>query len=238
MDPRAQVLIADDEPAIRTMLTEILTHAGYACSTAESGPAALAALDGGAIDVLIADIRMPGNSDLGLLKEIQQRYAGLPVILVTGHPTVDTAAAALQLPVTAYLIKPIDTSTLLEQVAKAVAQRRLTRAMEQTQTRCEKLVSELHNVRAVLAASPRQSHAGALTVYLAGVLGHVFELVEAAEAVAGTPASASPDPADANAEAQELLAEARGVLEKTKASFKSKDLGALRKKIEGYLKSS
>ena len=59
-------------------------------------------------DALVADIQMPGNRDLELVQWAILNAPGMPVILITGNPTVDSAVASLRLPVAAYLVKPVD----------------------------------------------------------------------------------------------------------------------------------
>jgi DNA-binding NtrC family response regulator len=103
---RGALLIADDEEFIRHGLAELLRRDGFTSVVADSGADALAKLRVETFDALISDIHMPGNASLEMIKEVRSIAPALPVVLLTGRPTVETAARSVRLPVTAYLTKP------------------------------------------------------------------------------------------------------------------------------------
>ncbi|NUQ65929.1 MAG: response regulator [Pirellulales bacterium] len=110
------ILVADDEPSFLESTAELLARDGYRCDTAADADQAIEKLQARRYDLLIADIKMPGNPDLRLVREVERLAQGMPVILVTADPSVDSAVAAFALPVIAYLIKPIKYRDLRRQV--------------------------------------------------------------------------------------------------------------------------
>ncbi len=111
-----RILIADDEESFLLSTAELLRDEGYECVCASDARIATAMLDKEGYDLLIADIKMPGNSDLEFIKELPRMVKGMPVILVTGYPSLSSAIQSIPLPVIAYLIKPFEFSELLAQV--------------------------------------------------------------------------------------------------------------------------
>ena len=90
-----QILVVDDEPSIRDMVTVMLSASGYpavACSTSEK---ALAILQQGSINAVLSDINLPGMSGFDLLENIHLRHPDIPVILMTGYAALDTAVDAI-----------------------------------------------------------------------------------------------------------------------------------------------
>jgi len=114
-----RLLIADDEKNIREGLAAGLELAGYEVVTAVDGDDALKRFLKGDIDLVISDLRMPGLSGIELLEKIQTEIPGTPVILLTGHGTVETAVEAIRLGAWDFLTKPvnIDHLTLLAKQA-------------------------------------------------------------------------------------------------------------------------
>ena len=113
MSQTPHVLIADDEALFRDSLKEFLAAKGYACTCASDAPEAARLLSEQTFDLLISDIAMPGNSELQLIREVQVKTPWIPIILVTGYPSVETAVRAVRLPVYSYLLKPIEFSEIL-----------------------------------------------------------------------------------------------------------------------------
>lgn len=128
MTAQARILIADDDQAAAMSISRVLQHRNYAVDVAHSG-AALRELEASRsdADLLIADIYMPGNVDLELLQWEPVRSGRLPLILVTGQPTLATAVRALRMSVVDYVAKPIDPPYLLMRVAEALQRRRAER---------------------------------------------------------------------------------------------------------------
>ena len=94
-DRRARILLVDDDPIVREVTAEQLEAEGYAVVVAESGAAALEALDAGeTVDLVVSDLSMPGLDGIAVIREAQRRKTGLPAILLTGFAT-DAAELAV-----------------------------------------------------------------------------------------------------------------------------------------------
>jgi nitrogen regulation protein NR(I) len=119
MADKKQILIADDEPNMRRVLTAQLTRDGYEVQSVEDGQRAKEALEDHHFDVVISDLRMPKIDGITLLKHIVGTQPKLPVIMITAHGTVDTAVEALKLGAYDFVTKPFDKNELRNVVAKA-----------------------------------------------------------------------------------------------------------------------
>ncbi|MBW2460125.1 MAG: sigma-54-dependent Fis family transcriptional regulator [Deltaproteobacteria bacterium] len=116
---RKQILIADDEPNMRRVLTAQLTRDGYDVYSVADGEKAKSALEEHHVDVVISDLRMPKVDGMELLKHIAEAHPNLPVIMITAHGTVDTAVEALKLGAYDFVTKPFDKNELRNVIAKA-----------------------------------------------------------------------------------------------------------------------
>src|SRR6185436_19361103 len=102
-----RVLVVDDEQSMREFLAICLRRAGHEVAVSDSGAAALASLEKRPADVVVTDLRMPGELDgLRLLEQIKKRAIDTEVILVTAFATADTAIAAMKQGAYDYLTKP------------------------------------------------------------------------------------------------------------------------------------
>jgi Response regulator containing CheY-like receiver, AAA-type ATPase, and DNA-binding domains len=114
-----RILIVDDDPGQRSLLTSFLQTQGFETDTADSGEKALEKLRAGRYDMMISDVRMPGLSGLETLRRARKEYATLPVLLVTAFTDVKDAVAAMRDGALNYLAKPIDLDELLVSVQQA-----------------------------------------------------------------------------------------------------------------------
>ena len=125
----ANILVVDDELGIRDLLSEILTDEGHTVEVAENAAAAREARQRINPDVVLLDIWMPDTDGVTLLKE--WRGAGvltMPVIMMSGHATIDTAVEATRIGAQAFLEKPITMQKLLGSVEKALKSAPVVRA--------------------------------------------------------------------------------------------------------------
>jgi len=123
----ANILVVDDEMGIRELLSEILSDEGHAIQLAENAQQAREARAQGAPDLVLLDIWMPDTDGVTLLKEWQRDgLLTMPVIMMSGHATIDTAVEATRIGALNFLEKPI----ALQKLLKAV-QAGLSRAQEQ-----------------------------------------------------------------------------------------------------------
>jgi two-component system phosphate regulon response regulator OmpR len=107
MPATAQVMIVDDDPEVRTMLSEYLTSHGFDVTQAESGLAMRAALERAVPDVVLLDVNMPGEDGLTLARYLRGRYE-LGIIMVTGAGDVVDRVVGLEVGADDYVTKPFD----------------------------------------------------------------------------------------------------------------------------------
>ena len=117
------ILVVDDDLAIREMVAMALEKRGYRVVRAQGLASAQAALRERRPDLIVSDIYMPGGTGLDLLKTIQELDDPPPLILMTAKGTIETAASAMKDGVFDYLAKPFDLDVLLERVQAALAER-------------------------------------------------------------------------------------------------------------------
>lgn len=119
---RQRVLVVDDEASIRDLLAKTLALAEYDVDTAPDAATALERMraSGGAYDLLIADLKMPGMDGLTLIRQVKRIKADLPVIIITGFSTESSAIEAVNLGVAGYLTKPFRVPQVLAAAAKAL----------------------------------------------------------------------------------------------------------------------
>ena len=118
--PGANVLVVDDEGAIRYSISRTLLRVGYQVSQAADGEQALESLRQSSFDVILTDIRMPGLSGTELLRRIRIHAQDAIVILMTGYASMETAIEALRLGAYDYLVKPCSSEELRSSVARGV----------------------------------------------------------------------------------------------------------------------
>jgi DNA-binding NtrC family response regulator len=126
------VLVVDDEPALREVLSLRVEDWGYAVATASDAAEAEHLMRSVTPDVVLSDVVLPGTSGVDLLKRLKQRDEALPVILITAHGNVDAAVDAMKAGATDFLTKPIDYATLrtlLEEIAADVHERERSREL-------------------------------------------------------------------------------------------------------------
>ena len=119
-DLRIRVLVADDEPNIRTSLKRYLELDGAEVVTAENGLSAQRRLRGEAFAAAIIDLKMPGLDGLELLRWIRQERPRLPVVMISAYGEVADAVAAIKLGADDYIVKPFDPEELILRVTRLV----------------------------------------------------------------------------------------------------------------------
>jgi two-component system, NtrC family, response regulator AtoC len=122
---RKQVLIVDDEPNLRKILSAQLSRDGYDVMTAEDGEQGLALLKEHHIDLVITDLKMPKVDGMTLLKRALEEEPDLPIVLITAHGTIDTAVEALKSGAFDFVTKPFDKDEVRQIVGKALRTREL-----------------------------------------------------------------------------------------------------------------
>lgn len=124
MHERKQILVADDEPNLRKVLSAQLTKDGYDILLAEDGEAAIEMLESNHVDVVVSDLRMPKQDGMAVLKWAVEHRPDVPVVLITAHGTIDNAVEALKMGAFDYITKPFDRTELKNTIQKAIRSQR------------------------------------------------------------------------------------------------------------------
>jgi EAL domain-containing protein (putative c-di-GMP-specific phosphodiesterase class I) len=114
-----RVLLAEDDPGVRRDYARMLQFLGFSVQGATDGAEALGLLQDTPYDLIISDIEMPGMGGVEFLRAVRKQNVDIPVILITGNPTVDSAVAAVQHGAISYLSKPVAFSEFGEAVRHA-----------------------------------------------------------------------------------------------------------------------
>jgi DNA-binding NarL/FixJ family response regulator len=147
------ILIADDEVLMSTALRKLLTHEGYYVECVETGWDAAKALQTGRFALLIVDIFMPGNDALDVLHSQEMQAARVPAIVITGHPSFETALDALRLSVVDYFVKPIPPQGFLTSVQRAMERSRALQTVREVEQQVGDVASVLQSLKGALEGS-------------------------------------------------------------------------------------
>ena len=119
---RRRVLVVDDEPGIRDLLSRTFALAEYDVDVASDGLTALDRMRHTRYDLLIADLRMPVMDGISMIREAKRFKSDLPVIIITGYSTESAAIEAVNLGVSGYLTKPFRVPQVLAAAARALGE--------------------------------------------------------------------------------------------------------------------
>ena len=122
-----KVLVVEDNTAILGIVSRILREAGCEVREAHDGREAMALLTGHDFDTIISDISMPGMTGIELLRTVRERHLDVPVVLMTGDPSFETAVQAIEFGALRYITKPFNTKALVQTVTEAVKLGRMAR---------------------------------------------------------------------------------------------------------------
>jgi len=240
-----RILIADDEETFRESTVAILADAGYACNAARDATEAERLLENG-YDLLLADVRMPGNSQLEFLETVARRHPDLPVVVVTGYPSVGTVIESFRLSIVDYLIKPVDLDELKKAVERGLRRRNIARAVQDAMSETAKMAGVFER----LGRSMSEYGGGAQVEwtaqeYMAQAMAHISQLSALVGRTLEASRTGQPQaPTDICAlmkcprlgRYEAAIEEAIQVMEHTRGSFKSKELGTLRQHLEDVLR--
>ena len=131
----ASVLVVDDDEQLREGYRRLLTRAGIGTLAVPSAATALELMrNGDLFDVIVSDIVMPGTDGITMLREVRRYNLDVPVILITGNPSLLTAMAAVQFGGFRYLVKPVTPPDLVKAVREAIKLHRLARLKREALT--------------------------------------------------------------------------------------------------------
>jgi two-component system nitrogen regulation response regulator NtrX len=114
------ILVVDDEQSVRDSLKMVLEFESYDVQFAENGQAALRQLAAAPVDLVLLDVKMAGMDGLEVLQRLREKRIDLPVIMISGHGTIETAVEATKLGAFDFLPKPLDRDKLLVTVRNAL----------------------------------------------------------------------------------------------------------------------
>jgi CheY-like chemotaxis protein len=237
MDAPARLLIADDEDVFLRSTADLLRQEGYTVDCAMDGHEAAMMLSEARYDLLVSDIRMPGNADLALIQDLPEPNRDLPVILMTGYPTAETAIRAVNRAVLAYLVKPMEFQDLLTQVRRGVAQRRIQLAVTQSALRVQTWAGEMAQLAANAGTLPVQQVLGGMLGRMGETLIDMKHLVDLSSALEPDAKTCTVQNCPRLESYQRLFQEGIAVLEQTKGAFKSRSLEDLRRKLESAVEN-
>ena len=140
----AAVLVVDDDPAVREVLTAILREEGYAVTQAPSAQLALDALAAvtGRMPIVLSDLKMPDHDGQWLLDQVLRRWPLAAVVMLTGYGDTENAVECLKRGACDYLLKPPRITELIRAIERASSRRRLATARQRYQEGLERRVEE------------------------------------------------------------------------------------------------
>ena len=124
-EEKARVLVVDDERVVREGCQRVLKGRGYEVLTAENGQAALDCLLREQVDVLLLDLKMPIMGGEEVLETAREKYADIPIIIITGHGTIDKAVECMKKGAYDFVTKPFQIEQFLITINRALEKRRL-----------------------------------------------------------------------------------------------------------------
>ncbi len=124
-EPRARILLADDEVQLARNLRLLLERDGYRVDTVTSGDEAIERLAAQSYDLLITDLIMPGTDGAQLMIHVNREYPTIPVVVITGYGSMESAVAAIRQGAYDYLTKPFDYEIMKITIEKALERQRL-----------------------------------------------------------------------------------------------------------------
>lgn len=170
------IWIVDDDESIRWVLEKALARENLATRSFSNARDAMQALQTNTPQVLVSDIRMPGESGLELLQVVKAKHPGLPVIIMTAFSDLDSAVAAFQGGAFEYLAKPFDLDKAVELIRRALEESLREASVEQTSAEAPEILGQAPAMQDVFRAIGRLSQSN-VTVLITGESGTGKELV-------------------------------------------------------------
>jgi response regulator RpfG family c-di-GMP phosphodiesterase len=151
------VLIVDDEPKICQFLEILLKREGYRPTSVNNASDALERIAGDDFDLVLTDLKMPGMDGFQLVTQLKELRPGLPIIMITGYATVETAVQAMRYGVDDYVTKPFNIDELHKVIARALQSARMERENKELLGSLQSANAELARHRALLAARVKKT---------------------------------------------------------------------------------
>lgn len=112
------ILIVDDDSGIRRMLSTVLNDGGYSVETVENGKQAIKACEKSPFDVALIDLELPDIKGIELLNRLKKIQPNMIKVIITGHPTLESAMKAVNERADGYVLKPFEVTELLEKITE------------------------------------------------------------------------------------------------------------------------
>ncbi|MFA5292680.1 MAG: response regulator [Phycisphaerae bacterium] len=238
------ILLADDEQTFLEATAQLLRNEGFDCDIAENTEQTLKKLSQKNYDLLIADIKMPGNLNLELVQKASSSHPAMSIILITGYPSQQTAIAAVTLPVTAYILKPLDLPELLQKTKSAVKVSMLYKTVNNTKNNIMKWVEELENIELTLQQNRYDAFDAALKSFLSITTAKIDEVFENIRLVTFLLDDIKPNAQVCKimncsklSDLTDGIEQAVNSIKKSREMYKSKQLAEIRTKLEKLLEN-
>ncbi|BET25839.1 two-component system nitrogen regulation response regulator GlnG [Limnobacter thiooxidans] len=170
------IWVVDDDHSIRWVLQKAISREGIPCEIFSSAAEVLERLETEVPQVLVSDIRMPGQSGLSLLSKVRDLHPDLPVIIMTAYSDLDSAVSAFQGGAFEYLPKPFDIEKAVELIMRAVRESQTEEFVEEAESAAPEILGQAPAMQEVFRAIGRLSQSN-VTVLITGESGAGKELV-------------------------------------------------------------
>lgn len=246
MEAQGTILLADDEDTFLEATEDLLKEEGFDCHTVKNVEELSHALKSTDFDLLITDLNMPGNRVLEMVDEIQVSSLALPVIVVTGYPSIPSAVESVRLNVLEYMIKPVDYPKLLDATKRGVQHKQVLRSVKRAKHEAAQRAQQLAEMEETLSvfsgALPEAGIQEALVTdpiiqQLKIQMEGLSQSIVQSEKISLSTEEPSPLVTD-YLRLRDGLYETIQVLQKTKGSFHSKDLARLRIYLQELLRDT
>lgn len=243
MPSSPRILMADDETGFRETTVRLLRDEGYECDSVPDAETAYRMLGQYEYNLVIADIVMPGNPNLEFIEKIGSEFRGLPVIIVTGYPSVDTVLKSMSLKVFAYLPKPFEFDEFAAKVKEAVKWNLVHLAVSNAEKRLVDQIGKASQINEMMTASSDMTPGTSLNAFLTllhyNINSAILDLGNLLKAQYGSEEKSDGvchilDCPQKNTYIH-ALEKAVEVLRATKGAFKSKEIASLRRELEDVL---
>ena len=238
-----RILVVDQVSPDLELTVQHLRDAGYQCDAATSADQARNLLRAGGYDLLVTDINLADGQGTDLIEHVQQTLPGLPVMVVTQSPSLESAIRSVELPVVAYLSKSESKAVLCERVRQAIARTGVSRSLLRTQRQLRQCAADLDDVRlGKWSPGPmeRQCHMRvpiSTLQSLAGCLGELVALETGPNVTSQVTRFCKLLQCPVWQVQRNAIHKCILLLHETKRRFKSKELAQVRETLEDLLKT-
>tara|TARA_B100000315_G_scaffold252165_1_gene288359 strand:+ start:14403 stop:15158 length:756 start_codon:yes stop_codon:yes gene_type:complete len=233
---KKRLLVADDDESFLHTTARMLRMDGYDVTTVDDGNAALAEISRSSTDLAILDIKMPGNRGLELVQAVADHDEYLPVILVTGEPSMETAIRSVSLKINSYLLKPLTYDELKPLIENGIGQYDLHRRIRLAQEGMKNFDSTLAQT---LTSAYHTQGITASELFCVSSIG-IINILDDLKSMVNLLIQDGADPSlcrlcKKDAFYLNTIRETIQALARTRRAFKSKEIATLKMKLESIL---